>query len=241
MQIAICDDIEQERREVVSCAEQYFSAAGQSYQITTFDSADKLLQTDKKFDLYLLDVLMPETDGMAAAKRIRAQYADAIIVFITSHLDSAVEGYRVEASGFLLKPLHQEAFDETMDHLMHRGLIGTQPVIHVVSKRIPMEIPLSKIIALESELHRVYVHMDGTVLAVNQRLADLEEQLEGHIEFLRCHQSFVINLRYVRELKENEFLLSSEVNCSYSSIPIARARLKFSKMAFYQYRLNRLS
>ncbi|MBR2674971.1 MAG: response regulator transcription factor [Mogibacterium sp.] len=241
IRIAICDDVESERREVADCVNSYFGKGWQAYEADEFSSGAELLKSDVKYDLYLLDVLMPETDGMRTAKELRRRYPDAIFVFITSDLDSAVEGYRVEASGFLIKPLRPDAFNETMDYLMQRGLIGPEPTLSVVSKRLPMEIPLSKIIALESELHRVYLHMDGTAITVNQRLTDIEEALAGQSEFLRCHQSFIINLRYVSDMDGSHFILSDNVKCAHKSIPISRARLKLCKMEFYQYRLNRLS
>lgn len=241
IRIAVCDDVESERREVIDCVNSYFGKGEQAFETDEFSSGAELLKSDAKYDLYLLDVLMPETDGMRAAKELRLRYPDAIFVFITSNLDSAVEGYRVEASGFLIKPLRSDAFNETMDHLMQRGLIGPEPTLAVVSKRLPMEIPLSRIIAFESELHRVYLHMDGTAISVNQRLADIEETLSDHSEFLRCHQSFIINLRYVSDMDSRHFFISDSVKCAHKSIPISRARLKFCKMEFYQYRLNRLS
>lgn len=241
IKIAICDDVENERLEVSSCVKSYFGSSNQLFQYTEFSSATELLKSGEKFDLYLLDVIMPSTDGMRAARELRRRYPDAIIVFITSNLDSAVEGYRVEASGFLLKPLRKEAFDETMNHLMHRGLIGREPILSVVSKRLPMEIPLSRIIAIESDLHRVYLHMDGTAITINQRLNELDEALYGHKEFLRCHQSFIINLRYVREMDGSHFVLADNAVCTHKLIPISRTRLKFCKKEYYQYRLNRLA
>ena len=239
IRIAICDDIKEDREQVLACAERFCRASEQEFSAALFSSADELLSGEGSFDLYLLDVLMPGKDGIHAARELRRRIPDAVIVFITTSLDSAVTGYQVEAAGFLLKPLSQENFDETMSRLLQRGLIGTPPCLSVIYNHLPLEIPLSRIIALESELHRVHVRMDGSVVTVNQRLSDLEEQLSSRPEFLRCHQSFLVNLNYVEEILENAFRLTAGADAGIREVPISRTYYKFCKMAFYQYRLNR--
>ena len=78
------------------------------------------------------------------------------------------------------------------------------------------------------------------MVTVNQRLSKLEEQLSEYPEFLRCHQSFLVNLNYIEDIPEGSFKLK-DAACSYSSlVPISRSRYKYCKMEFYQYRLNRL-
>ena len=240
IRIAICDDNPDERREVETCVKSYFDDSRPPYELDQYESALDLLANEKDYDLYLLDVLMPACDGVSAATKIREKREDAIIVFITSNLDSAVEGYRVEASGFLLKPLTADSFKDTMDRLFKRGLVGFAPTLSVVSKHTPLEIPLSQIVLLESDLHQVYIYTSGEMVTVNQRLSKLEEQLSEYPEFLRCHQSFLVNLNYIEDIPEGSFKLK-DAACSYSSlVPISRSRYKYCKMEFYQYRLNRL-
>ncbi len=241
IRIAVCDDVKEEREEVLRCAESFFGDLSRECEITEFSSGKELLDFNEAFDLYLLDVLMPKLDGMSAARELRKRFPDAIIVFITSSLDSAVASYEVEASGFLLKPLSQDSFSDTMDRLLRRGLIGPEAVLSVVSNHLPMEIPLSRIVLLESDLHRVHVRMDRHMISVNQRLSDLEAQLSSHPEFLRCHQSFLVNLRFVEDLRDGRFLLLPEVEAGFRDIPISRTNLKRCKMEYYQFRLNRFS
>ncbi len=240
IRIAVCDDNPNERSEVEAQAKSYFDAGSQAYELDLYESALDLLANDKAYDLYLLDVLMPGCDGVSAAKAIREKDQNAIIVFITSNLDSAVEGYRVEASGFLLKPLTAESFVDTMDRLAKRGLIGTIPTLSVVSKHTPLGIPLSQIVMLESDLHQVYIYTIGETVTVNQRLSKLEEQIADYPEFLRCHQSFLVNLNYVDDILEGSFMLKDSAGVSNPLVPISRSRYKYCKMEFYQYRLNRL-
>ena len=240
IKIALCDDNPNERRDIDAHVKEYFDGANQSYELEQYSSADDLLANKKTYDLYLLDVLMPGCDGLSAARIIRERESDAIIVFITSDLDSAVEGYSVEASGFLLKPLTSVTFKETMDRLHARGLVGKVPTLSVISRHTPLEIPLSKIVLLESNLHQVSIYTIGEEITINQRLSKLEEQLSDYPEFLRCHQSFMVNLNYVEEILEDSFKLKDNSDAGKGTVPISRSRYKYCKMEFYQYRLNRL-
>lgn len=107
MYIAICDDQEQE------CgALQYLLYAWQRerqhpVRVRVFRSPVELLDAarEEPFTLYLLDVLMPGMDGMAAAREIRQFDAAAALVFLTSTPDFAYESYAVHALSYLLKPI----------------------------------------------------------------------------------------------------------------------------------------
>ena len=131
-------------------------------------------------------------------------------------IDSAVDSYRVEAAGFLLKPVTPETFSETMERLIRNGRIGREASLHIIYSHMPVDIPLRRVVVLESELHR---------------LAD-------HGEFLRCHQSFIVNLGYVSHIDGNEFVLRRGTGAGLGTVPISRNYLKRSKKVFYDFRLK---
>ena len=105
LKIAICDDTREERELVEQYAKRYFDARKQPAEFEIFHSMQDVLDTGRACDLYLLDVLMPGKSGIQGAADLLKLYADPVIIFITSSLESAVDSYRVCASGFLLKPV----------------------------------------------------------------------------------------------------------------------------------------
>lgn len=241
LRIAVCDDVKSERTEVIRLAESYFSSIGEDITVHEYDSGDQLLEDREQSDLYLLDVLMPGKDGISAAGILKDRNPDAVTVLFTSMLESAVDSYRVEASGFLLKPVTEESFRETMDRLIRRGRLGPEASVRILYNHMPMDIPLRKIIVFESELHRVHIRMDGDSYTVSMRLRDLEERMKGNHDFLRCHQSFLVNLRYVSSMEGSFFLLRNDLSTDLKSVPISRNYLKISKKAYYDYRLKERS
>ena len=238
LRIAVCDDEKQERDAVALAAEVYFNRLGRDIELFTFSSSDSLLDAPEHFDLYLLDVLMPGTDGIRAAEVLKKRDPDAVIVFITSMIDSAVDSYRVEASGFLLKPVSEEMFSETMDRLDRKGLLGEGDSLRIIYDHMPVDIPLDRIVALESDLHRVHIRLNGDIYTISQRLKSFEERLSGRDEFVRCHQSFLVNLAYVSRIEYGDFVLNDGIKAGIRVVPISRAYLKGCKKAFYDYKLK---
>ena len=68
-----------------------------------------------RFDIILLDVLMPGENGMAAAREIREYDSNVKIIFLTSSTEFAVESYAVDAWYYQLKPIRREDFFRLMD------------------------------------------------------------------------------------------------------------------------------
>ena len=104
----------------------------------------------------------------------------------------------------------------------------------LVHNRVNVELPLERLAWFENRLHRVFVKLtDGEVLSVNQKLSELQLALEPHSQFLRCHQSYLVNLDYVDKLEDSCFYMRDG-----QMIPISRNFYKQSKNAYYHYRLK---
>ena len=232
--VAVCDDTEEERLQAAEYAGRFFEREGIEVHIDTYAAGRALLESGRKYDLYLLDVLMPGMSGIDAAQALAEDKDHPVVVFITSSLESAVEGYRVEAAGFILKPVEEESFWSTMERVVRRRLGVKKSVLSLVHNRVNVELPLERLAWFENRLHRVFVKLtDGEVLSVNQKLSELQLVLEPHSQFLRCHQSYLVNLDYVDKLEDSCFYMRDG-----QMIPISRNFYKQSKNAYYHYRLK---
>ena len=128
MRIAIVDDEEEvreaARRYLAKMLARYWSKETAVVQLDLFDSAEALLEgfDQQSYDLVLLDICMPGLDGMEAARRLRAESADIGIIFLTTSEEYLMEGYRVFADGYFLKPLgtDEEAFQASLRHVFAR-------------------------------------------------------------------------------------------------------------------------
>ena len=232
--VAVCDDTEEERLQAAEYAGRFFDREGIEVRIETYASGRELLESDREYDLYLLDVLMPGMSGIDTAQALAEAKGRPVVIFITSSLESAVEGYRVEAAVFILKPVVEESFWATMERVVRRRLGVKKTVLPVVHNRVNVELPLERLAWFENRLHRVFVKLaDGEILSVNQKLSELQLVLEPHSQFLRCHQSYLVNLDYVDKLEDSCFYMKDG-----QVIPISRNFYKQSKNAYYHYRLK---
>lgn len=150
LKIAICDDTTEERELVEQYARRYFQKQNRPVDLETFPSMQDVLDTGTAYGLYLLDVLMPGKSGIQGAADLLKLYSNPVIVFITSSLESAVDSYRVCASGFLLKPVRWEDFEETMDRVCLQKLSQPDACLSVVVNRVPVDLPLNRIPILKT-------------------------------------------------------------------------------------------
>ncbi len=232
--IAVCDDDRSECLLAESFARAFFEKKEIPAQIDMYSAMPDLLSSGKSYDLYLLDVLMPGKSGIEGAADLQKLKDDPVIVFITSSLDSAIEGYQVNAAGFLLKPVLQDKFDETLERVFEQHLRDKTAVLSLIHNRVPISIPVSQILFLESQLHQTYIYLaNGRTLSFSQKLNWFEELLGGYPSFIRCHQSYLVNLSFVTDLDGASFLMENR-----NRIPISRSYYKQCKYAYYEHCLK---
>jgi len=233
-QIAVCDDNAAERSRLDEYASAYFSLRNIPAEIDTYESGTQFLSAEKSYDLYFFDVIMPQLSGMETARALRQREDEPVIIFVTSSLESAVEGYSVCAAGFVLKPIQAPAFEETMNRVFRERFESCTASIRIVHNRVPLELRLEKVAYFESRLHQVYVTLcSGERFPITQKFRDLECILSGYSQFLRCHQSYLVNLNCVEQMGTDSFLLYQSM-----VVPISRTYYKQSKMAYYRRRLR---
>ena len=119
MYIAVCDDQIEELETLASLLHLWQAERQKVLRFKMFRSAAELLDAarNEAFTLYLLDVMMPGTDGLEAAREIRS-FDDAVgIVFLTSSPNFAYESYSVRALDYLLKPISAKLLFPLLDQL----------------------------------------------------------------------------------------------------------------------------
>ena len=110
---------------------QYEQERDTAFEATPFEKADDFLAVyNGDYDIILMDIEMPGTNGMDAAEQIRKKDAQVVIMFITNMAHYAIKGYEVGALDFVLKPIQYLNFANKMDRAMQ--LVenrGSRPVM----------------------------------------------------------------------------------------------------------------
>lgn len=174
-----------------------------------------------QFDIILLDIQMKHLDGMAAAQKIREIDSDVIIIFITSTVQYAVQGYTVDALGYVLKPVPFTQFSQLFDKAIARVHTKQNHVyIKVTANDKQIKLDCDLVYYIESQRNNVIIHCKDVDYVTVGPLKRYEEMLTGH-GFSKCHNAYLINLSYVEAVQKEEVLLTNEI-----TLPISRARKK---------------
>ena len=118
LKIAFCDDETAEIAQLEELLKEYAAARGQEFVHTSYQSSVELMadiEKGERFDIMLLDILMPGENGMTAAREVREHDTNVKIIFLTTSPEFAVESYAVDAWYYQLKPIRQEVFFRLMD------------------------------------------------------------------------------------------------------------------------------
>ncbi|VUX67345.1 LytR/AlgR family response regulator transcription factor [Blautia wexlerae] len=97
IRIAILDDEKADLEKEEQITRQYFYNRQAESEIATYQSVEWFLLglTEEQFDIYILDAEMPVKNGIEVAKEIRKLYPEPVIIYVTNHLNYAVEAYEV--------------------------------------------------------------------------------------------------------------------------------------------------
>lgn len=164
--------------------------------------------------------------GLAEARAIRAIAQNCVLVLMASTPDYSLEGYSVHAYSYLIKPIQRESIVHILDSIGERG--GRS--IEVRANGMPVLIPCCDILYLESDKHHILVHTANRLFRTLGKLDDYEKQVDGSRTFLRCHQSFLVNMAYVREVQKNSFVLMDG-----TGIPIRKAGAAHIRSLYLSY------
>lgn len=221
--IAICDDERYFRDEIKEIVKNCMECRGVLYKIDTFNSGESFLKLRndlKKYQLIFLDIKMRRLDGIVTAQKIREISKDIIIVFLTAYCEHVYDGYTVNAFRYILKKQENCAatIARTIDDIYNE--LNYQAVQKSFKFRENYKtISLDRLIMVNSHLHYLTFHvLDETVIKYTMygKLNTIEAELAGY-NFVRVHQSYLVNMSYIKDLNRSKARLRYDIEASVST------------------------
>lgn len=217
LQFSIIDDEIDEARKIQAMLMKSIRNQNESAEVSIFQNAQFFLNTFTRgsYDMIFLDIQMPEMDGMTCAQEIRRRDSSVILIFITSMIQYAVQGYRVEATDYLVKPVEPAL----LAHSLHRALkhLNKSQKLTIRSSNGLYSLNADDLLYVEAVNHRVILHTTGGSIQCTQTLTAIESQLQGS-GFFRCHQGFLVNMRQIQHVDGNDLFIAD------NAIPISKYR-----------------
>ncbi|MEJ7643866.1 MAG: LytTR family DNA-binding domain-containing protein [Chryseolinea sp.] len=171
------------------------------------------LLRNHQIDLLFLDVQMPELTGISLLKILQKK---PIVILTTAYSEYALEGYELDVTDYLLKPITFERFLRAIDKVTQR-LDGNQqipmqdvpvlptpsPFVFVKDGTKLVKLRLDDILYVEGLKDYVTIHTKAQKVVSLQRLKTLEEQLPAE-KFIRIHNSFIVALSAIDVIHKND-------------------------------------
>ena len=166
-------------------------------------------------DVLFVDINMPDMSGMDL---VRSLPSPPMIVFTTAYSEYAIEGYKVNAIDYLLKPFSFEDFEKVAQKIRDRYAEKTVAeksdsdnylFFKTDYKIVRVEIPKITYVEGMSEYLKIHLEGESAPVVVLLSMKKLEENLPSY--FMRIHKSYIINLGKVCEVNKGRVSVSPEV------------------------------
>ncbi|CAL2059763.1 LytTR family DNA-binding domain-containing protein [Tenacibaculum sp. 190524A05c] len=238
MKVIIIDDEKRSRRVLRSILEEACDGINSILEASNLIDGVELIK-DNNPNIVFLDVEMPKHSGLEILDFFKDKTINFQIIFTTAYEQYAVEAFKLSAIDYVLKPIDEKelvkAFEKAKqvinDNQIKSKLENLEKALHQLSlNKIALEVPKGIIFVSHEDI--MYFEADGVYTKVHlengktelicRTLKHFTEQLQNQPIFYKPHRSYLINLKFMKELvKKDGFHI---VMNNLSTIPIARDR-----------------
>lgn len=220
IRIATVEDDGRDREALITHLHRYEKENSLKFSITEFqDGEDIITNYAAEYDLILMDIEMTFLNGMKTAEKIRELDTDVVIIFITNAPQYAIQGYKVNALDYMLKPISYFSFSETMNRALRKVKTREKEYIAISMKGGKMKLDVSKICYVEVQDHLLFYHTTDGSFSTKGTMRDVDGQLDPK-RFFRCNRCYLVNLEYVENYQ------GSDISVNGTVIQVSRSRRK---------------
>ena len=221
---------------------RYFENQNIEYEIMTYQSGIDFLNESPATDILFLDVEMPGMNGIEVAKKVRQDNSDMVILFCTNYRQFAINGYEVNALGYMVKPIENYSLSANLthaiEHLKEKQNFQEKKIeLHAYQTIIIL--PLKDIVYIEIKKHNLFYYLreeseyPEKVLKIRGTMNNLYESLKQD-NFEKCGNSFLVNLDCVLSVKGDMVTLKSKI-----VLPLSRLYKESFMATFTRYLIKK--
>lgn len=167
--------------------------------------AFKFLQLNTGIDLLFLDINMPQQSGIDFYKSLKHPPA---VIFTTAYTQYAIDGFELNATDYLLKPIAYERFLTAIGKVINSRTKDINSSFIVLKENKALhKIQFENILFIEAYGDYVKVHLTDKIITTHSTFSGFIKQLPSY--FIRVHKSFSINLNEMTQLSGNQITLQS--------------------------------
>lgn len=217
LSIAAVDDTDADREILKEMLNQYFKeqyAYGEKEEffcLEEFGSGEEFLESfyPGKYDVIFFDIYMKELTGMDTAKEVYRRDRQCRLIFFTSSLEYAVEGYSVHAAWYLLKPLKYDKLSLALNSFISTLSRDMAYILLTFKGGVRKPILIRDILYVDCVKRTGRIHMEKGISEVTDKFTEIVARLEQDARFLCCNRGIYVNMDWIRELKAQDVILKN--------------------------------
>lgn len=182
-------------------------------------------------DLVLLDLTMPEMDGLTVARTLGGQANAPAVIFVTAHDEFAVEAFDLDAVDYVLKPVAPDRLQRAVARVVSRRGERVQPPagqwleeFWVPHRSELVRVPATDVQRIDAERDYVRLHVGEQSYLLLQTITSLEERLDPE-RFIRIHRSCILQRSHVAGLRHEGLGVWSAETTDGEALRIGRTYL----------------
>lgn len=229
--IAICDDHKSIHDEVENLLSKYQESRKLECDIYNFFSVQELLASREHYNIILLDIDMPEIDGIQAAKKLNQRGMQYNIIMLTSKRERFKEAFKIGATRFVTKPIDQEELFEALDNAFE-SCLGFEKIT-VKYKGNDCVMRQRDIYMIEAQRDYVKIYSKDKIFESSQSLKVFAEQLDKRI-FILVHRSYLVNMMHIYDIC-NDYLELADGK----RVPVSRRKSEEVRQKVFDFDVNK--
>lgn len=232
MRIAIVDDRAKERHFLRKHLGELFAARMVPVDFYEFEDGEHFLEAAKKerFQIVFLDIYMDGIDGIETADRFRSLDPDCLLIFSTTSTDHALEGFRVRAMHYLVKPYQPEDLNTLVEEILKR-LPDADRFLTLKVNGSMLQLNYEEILLAEHFSHSIQIEtVSGKQLTTRQSFHEFTEPLKCDPRFFVCSRGVIVNMQHATDFHENVFIMKNG-----KPVPVSRDLVKAARQTFMEF------
>ena len=214
MKIVVCDDNLNIISEIKEMLNEYSAIKNIPLEISAFDNGKAVLDSNENYNIAILDVEMPDMNGIALGEELRKRNKQIVLIYLTAHsqyLDSALN---LNAARFFEKPIDKDRFFSGMDNALER-IDNTTINFFIRDDKTQVRVTAESIIYIEISHRKTKVVTENKTYFTTRTLDYFKDKLVSSI-FAQPHKSYIINFNFITAYERGEIVLDGQYKISVS-------------------------
>ena len=218
--IAILDDEIQEAQHLREIVSRYFDRKElMERRIDLFTSGRELLNHVKAIscDLLFLDIEVGQENGIEIGRQLRQIAPNMIMIVITGYLKYSMDGYKIQAARYLLKPVPALLLYSELDEVL---ALDDRQTLMLMDRETCHRIKRKDILYVETVGRCTCFHTAEGLFHSKEGLRIWQKKLDSSL-FVECHKGILVHVRWIQSMEKDTILLETK-----ETLPLARRRVE---------------